>query len=61
MTNGAQGVRALAVTTANIILSGDRDKIIELWHEKRGARAAADLSDRLPVAIGCWTEPFNRQ
>jgi len=46
---------------ANIILSGDRDKIANLWSEKRGDKAAADLSDRLPVALGNWTEPFNRQ
>ena len=46
---------------ANIILSGHRDKINELWREKRGVAEAPDLSDRLPVALGCWTEPFNRQ
>jgi len=46
---------------ANIILSGDRDKIVNLWREKRNEAEAPDLSDRLPVALGCWTEPFNRQ
>lgn len=46
---------------ANIILSGDRDKIISLWREKRGDIQTDDLSDNLPVALGRWTEPFNRQ
>ena len=45
---------------ANIILSGNRDRIIDLWREKRGDAEPSDLSDRLPVALGCWTEPFNR-
>ena len=46
---------------ANIILSGDREKVKQLWHEKRGECAASDLSDHLPVMLGCWTEAFNRQ
>ena len=46
---------------ANIILSGDREKIVNLWREKRNEVEAPDLSDSLPVALGCWTEPFNRQ
>jgi predicted phage-related endonuclease len=46
---------------ANIILSGDRDRIINLWREKRGEQAPADLSDRLAVMLGNWTEDFNRQ
>src|SRR5688500_9053847 len=33
---------------ANVILSGDRDKIISLWREKRNESEAPDLSDRLP-------------
>jgi hypothetical protein len=45
---------------ANIILSGDREKIIGLWREKRGEQQAVDLSDNLAVMLGCWTEPFNR-
>lgn len=45
---------------ANIILSGDREKILGLWREKRGEQPAADLSDNLAVMLGCWTEPFNR-
>ena len=45
---------------ANIILSGDREKIIGLWREKRGEQQATDLTDNLAVMLGCWTEPFNR-
>lgn len=46
---------------ANIILSGDRGRILQLWREKRGERPPEDLTDRLAVMLGCWTEPFNRQ
>lgn len=45
---------------ANIILSGDAERLRRLWLEKRGAERE-DLSDRLPVALGSWTEEFNRQ
>ncbi len=46
---------------ANIILSGDAERIRTLWLEKRGEVEAEDLSARLPVMLGCWTEDFNRQ
>ena len=46
---------------ANIILSGDAQKVTDLWLEKRGHKEPADLSEVLPVLLGCWTEPFNRQ
>jgi hypothetical protein len=46
---------------ANTILSGNGDRIVALWREKRGEVEPEDLSDRLPVALGCWTEAFNRQ
>ena len=45
---------------ANIIFSGDAEKVRDLWLEKRGEKPPADLSDLLPVMLGCWTEPFNR-
>lgn len=45
---------------ANVILSGDRDKILGLWREKRGEQPAPDLSTNLAVMLGCWTEAFNR-
>ena len=46
---------------ANIILSGDSDRIRRLWLEKRGAAQESDLSANLPAMLGCWTESFNRQ
>ena len=46
---------------ANVILSGDAERIRELWLEKRGEAGPPDLSDVLPVMLGCWTEEFNRQ
>ena len=45
---------------ANVIVSGDSERIRKLWLEKRGA-AGDDLSDRIQVSLGAWTEPFNRQ
>lgn len=46
---------------ANIIFSEDEQRVYDLWLEKRGEKAPADLSDKLAVLLGCWTEPFNRQ
>ena len=46
---------------ANVILSGNPDRLIDLWLEKRGEKEPDDLSGRLPVVLGCWTEAFNRQ
>lgn len=46
---------------ANVILSGDRQAIIDLWREKRGETPAINLSDKLAVMLGLWTEEFNRQ
>ena len=46
---------------ANVILSGVEERIIRLWREKRGEERAEDLSYKLPVMLGCWTEEFNRQ
>ncbi len=45
---------------ANVILSGDPDRIRDLWLQKRDEASAPDLSDKLHVMLGCWTEPFNR-
>ena len=45
---------------ANVIFSGDSERIRELWLEKRGEAAPIDLTGHLPVMLGCWTEPFNR-
>jgi predicted phage-related endonuclease len=46
---------------ANIIFSGDAERIHQLWLEKRGARQPPDFCDNLAVMLGCWTEPFNRR
>jgi predicted phage-related endonuclease len=46
---------------ANVILSGNAEKILRLWREKRGEAGPEDLSSSLPVMLGCWTEMFNRQ
>ena len=53
-------MRGIGGSDANIILSGDRDKILSLWREKRGEQPPVDLTDSLAVMLGCWTEPFNR-
>jgi predicted phage-related endonuclease len=46
---------------ANIILSGNEERVLRLWREKRGEIDAEDLSSVLPVMLGSWTEAFNRQ
>jgi predicted phage-related endonuclease len=57
----AQRRDALGGSDANIILSGDSERIRQLWREKRGEAEPADLSTNLSVMLGCWTEAFNRQ
>lgn len=44
---------------ARIIMSGDQLAIEQLWAEKRGDRAATDLSDVLLVQMGNITEDLN--
>lgn len=46
---------------ATIIMSGDAERVLRLWGEKRGQDGEEDLSAVLPVMLGCWTEEFNRQ
>jgi predicted phage-related endonuclease len=46
---------------ANVILSGEAERIVRLWREKRGEVEAEDLTCVLPVMLGSWTEAFNRQ
>lgn len=53
-------LQAIGGSDANIILSGDAERIRQLWLEKRGHAQPADLSGNLAVMLGCWTEPFNR-
>lgn len=44
---------------ANIILSGDPQRVIALWEEKLGRREPEDLSWVLPVQMGSATEELN--
>ena len=53
--------RGIGGSDANIILSGDSERVLRLWQEKRGEAEPEDLSSRLAVVLGCWTEEFNRQ
>ena len=53
--------RGIGGSDANIILSGDDERVLRLWREKRGESPPEDLSGRLSVVLGCWTEDFNRQ
>ena len=54
-------LRGLGGSDANVLFSGDADRIVRLWQQKRQEVPEEDLSDRLQVALGSWTEPFNRQ
>jgi predicted phage-related endonuclease len=45
---------------ARVIMGDDQDKLIRLWHEKRGEVAPEDLSDNLIVQLGTITEVLNR-
>lgn len=45
---------------ANILMSGEEDRIYRLWQVKRGEAEDEDLSDNLAVQLGSYTEPFNR-
>lgn len=51
----------LGGSDANTLMSGDAQRVRQLWAEKRGEAALPDLSGNLAVALGSWTEPFNRQ
>jgi predicted phage-related endonuclease len=53
--------RGIGGSDANIILSGDPERVLRLWQEKRGEAEPEDLSGKLAVVLGCWTEEFNRQ
>jgi hypothetical protein len=63
LNNGIGAYRRESVggSDANIIRSGHADRIRQLGLEKRGEAEPPDLSANLPVMLGCWTEPFNRQ
>jgi predicted phage-related endonuclease len=46
---------------ANVLFSGNAERVNQLWREKRGDAEPADLSSSLAVLLGSWTEAFNRQ
>lgn len=43
----------------NTIMSGDAERILRLWQEKRGEVGPQDLSNNLAVVMGSFTEPLN--
>jgi predicted phage-related endonuclease len=53
-------LNGLGGSDANIIMSGDDEKVYRLWQEKRGEIEPEDLSGILPVVMGQWTEELNR-
>ena len=57
----AERLAGVGGSDANIILSGDSERVLRLWQEKRGETEPENLSGRLAVVLGCWTEEFNRQ
>ena len=53
----SSSAEAMPTSSSRVMRRRSRD----LWLEKRGHKEPADLSEVLPVLLGCWTEPFNRQ
>jgi len=52
--------RIIGGSDANTIMSGNDERIMRLWQEKRGEIESEDLSDVLQVQLGSFTESFNR-
>jgi predicted phage-related endonuclease len=52
--------RTIGGSDANIIFSGDPARVRQLWLEKLGETEPEDLTSKLQVMLGCWSEPFNR-
>lgn len=55
----AARLRSIGGSDANTIMSGDADRLIALWREKRGEAEPEDLSGNLAVQMGSFTEPLN--
>jgi hypothetical protein len=51
--------KLLGGSDANIIMSGDEERLMRLWKVKTGQQEDEDLSSVLPVQMGVFTEPFN--
>ena len=45
---------------ANAIMSGDAERVLGLWREKRGEEVV-EAGASLAMVMGCWTEELNRQ
>jgi predicted phage-related endonuclease len=56
-----QRLAFLGGSDANVILSANSERILQLWREKRGEAEPQDLSTSIAVMLGNWTEAFNRQ
>lgn len=52
--------RIIGGSDANILMSGNDERILQLWKEKRDEAENESLDDVLQVQLGSWTEPFNR-
>lgn len=50
---------SLGGSDANIIMSGDKDRISDLWEVKTGQKESENLDHILPVIMGQWTEELN--
>jgi predicted phage-related endonuclease len=55
----AERLTGIGGSDANIILSGDPERVHQLWQEKLGLAAGEDLSWVLPVQTGSATEELN--
>lgn len=55
----AERLTGIGGSDANIILSGDAERVLRLWKEKTGKQEPEDLSWVLPVQIGSVTESLN--
>ena len=55
----AARLKGIGGSDANIILSGEPERVLTLWKEKTGKQEPEDLSWVLPVQIGSATEALN--
>lgn len=51
----------LGGSDANILMSGDSEKILQLWKVKTGKAPPDVLDDEFRVQLGIYTEPFNAE
>lgn len=53
--------KGIGGSDATTLMSGDPEKIYRLWELKTGKREPDNLDDVFEVALGTYTEPFNRE